>query len=125
MDTWTVPATVVEVHDGDSVRVLLDLGWHITLTAMVRIDGLACAELSTPAGKAARSYAEGLLPVGTKITVVSKKLLGSTEKYGRILADVNFNLDPNRPALMGSYAIAMISAKQGVAWDGTGKQPVG
>lgn len=113
---WTCPGTVDHVHDGDTVIVKIDLGWHVQIVSAVRIDGLACPELSTDAGKAARTYALNLLPTGAKVTVVSKKLLGTTEKYGRCLADLTFGDTV-------SFAQAMIAAGQGVAWDGTGKQP--
>lgn len=119
---WTVPGTVVYAHDGDSVMVDLELGWHVTLRSMVRIDGLASPELKTPEGKAARDYAVKLLSPGTAVTIVSKKLLGTTEKYGRCLASVSFRPDPAR-AIDGDFALAMIAAGHGVAWDGSGKQP--
>lgn len=122
-DVWAVPATVVKVHDGDTVLVDLDLGWHITLRANVRVDGLAAPELKTGAGQLARDFAEKLLPPGTRVRVVSKKLLGTTEKYGRVLADLAFVLPANQSAIDASFAVAMIAAGHGVAWDGTGKQP--
>lgn len=121
--SWTVPATVDHVHDGDTVVCTLDLGWRISLTQSVRIEGLASPELSTPEGKAARDYLRELLPSGSAITVVSKKLLGSTEKYGRVLAAVQFAPRPSQRPLLGDVATAMIAAGHGVPWDGTGKQP--
>jgi endonuclease YncB( thermonuclease family) len=81
---WTVPATVVRIVDGDTVELNLDLGWRITMTANCRILGINAPELSTAAGQAARSYAEGLLPPGAEVVFQSRKL----DKYGRPLGDI-------------------------------------
>lgn len=144
MRQFVVPAVVERVHDGDTCVLdldlgphsrprgkTLDLGWHvrcdpdghIRMACAVRINGLACPELWTPEGKASRDYAQKLLPVGARVRLVSKMLLGSFEKYGRVLGDIEFNPDPARPSLFGSFAVAMIEANHGKAWDGTGKQP--
>lgn len=84
MTEWTVPAVVDRVVDGDTVYVTLDLGWHISLYSSLRVAGIDCPELPTPAGVAARDRAVVLLPVGLPVTVVSHKL----DKYGRVLATV-------------------------------------
>lgn len=120
---WTVPGTVVRVVDGDTIVCDLDLGWHVKLRAAIRVDGLASPELNTSAGKVARDYAATLLPIGAPVRVVSKRLLGSTEKYGRVLADLSFELPQGQRAIDSSYALAMIAAGCGEPWDGSGKQP--
>jgi len=65
----------------------LDLGFGIMLAAYdldgkpilsCRIYGINAPELNTEEGKAAKAYAEGLCPGGTKVTVVSH----SWDKYG-------------------------------------------
>lgn len=121
--TWSCPALVDHVHDGDTVVCLIDLGYHVKIKAAVRVDGLAAPELSTAAGKVSRDYAESLLPPGTEVEVVSKKLLGTTEKYGRVLADLSFPSPTEPRKVVGDFATAMIAAGHGKPWDGTGKQP--
>ena len=79
--TWTVPATVVDVVDGDTIRLDLDLGWHIRYTARARIAAINAPEVRTLAGDAARAYARTLLQPGDQVTFVSAKL----DKYGRPL----------------------------------------
>ena len=88
MTSWTVPATVKSIHDGDTLTAVLDLGWHISLTSSIRLLGINAPELSTLAGKEALGYLETLVSVGDPITVISTRILGSTEKYGRVLAAV-------------------------------------
>lgn len=124
-DTWSCPATVVRVHDGDTIIADIDLGYHVGIRAAVRVDGLAAPELNTDAGKAARDYAQELLPTGSAIRVVSKKMLGRFEKYGRVLADISFAPPAGPRTVQGSFAVAMIAAGHGEEWDGTGKQPTG
>lgn len=88
MTTWTVPGTVTGIHDGDTLTAKLDLGWHISLTTSIRLLGINAPELNTPEGKAALAYLRTLLAPGDPVTVVSARLLGTTEKYGRVLAAV-------------------------------------
>lgn len=87
MTTWTVPATVLRVVDGDTVRLLLDLGWHITLEANARILGINAPELNTPEGQAAKRFAADHLPVGAAVMFVSKQL----DKYGRPLGSITYH----------------------------------
>lgn len=137
MTTWTRDATVLAVVDGDTVKLdidlghvtrkrhpELDLGWHIRiddagharLASLVRVDGINAAEHGTPAGDAATAYARGLLSIGAAVTLVSKRLLGSNEKYGRVLGDVvrSDGVD---------LATAMLAAGHALPWDGSGARP--
>lgn len=85
MTVWTVPATVVSVVDGDTVHLILDLGWHISYgPARARISRINAPELSTPDGVVARDFAAGLLPAGLRVTFASHSL----DKYGRPLGAI-------------------------------------
>jgi micrococcal nuclease len=87
---WTVPGTVQRVIDGDTVVCRLDLGWHVTkMEEPVRVAGINSPELWQPGGQEAKAYAEELLPVGTQVTIISQRLLGSLDKYGRTLAAID------------------------------------
>lgn len=59
MTTWTVPATVARVVDADTLALVLDLGWHITLTTNARVAGIDAPELSTDAGKVGTRLRQG------------------------------------------------------------------
>lgn len=85
--TWTVPATVLRIVDGDTIRLELDLGWRITLTANCRIIGINAPEMDTPEGKAAKAYAATLLPIDAEVEFVSTAL----DKYGRPLGHLHRN----------------------------------
>jgi micrococcal nuclease len=65
--------TVLEVHDGDTLTVVVDLGFSISVTEQIRIYGINAPELSkgTPEdrakGIAARDFLRSMLPVGTAV----------------------------------------------------------
>lgn len=92
MAQWTVPAKVIEVIDGDTVRLTLDLGWHITFVARVRLAKINAPELSTTDGAKAKEFAQTLLKVGDEVTFVSKGF----DKYGRPLGHILFGGFANR-----------------------------
>ena len=85
-------ATVISVYDGDTITVCVDLGFHISQTMSVRLARINCPEVrgsSSVAGLEARDYLRSILPVGTRVTLVTHK--DGREKYGRYLADVYLN----------------------------------
>lgn len=85
--TWTVPAIVERVVDGDSVWVRLDLGWHVYHRVSVRIASVNAPELRTDEGKLIKLALIEYLPVGAEVMVVSDDL----DKYGRTLGDIVYN----------------------------------
>jgi len=88
MTTWTVPAIVVRIVDGDTLILDLDLGWGIHRPLeRCRLARCNAPEMSTPEGVAARDYVVGLLPLGTPVTFVSKKV----DNYGRPLGEVEWS----------------------------------
>jgi endonuclease YncB( thermonuclease family) len=81
------PARVVDVHDGDTVVLDIDLGfdhlisgrdWDGRTRLSCRVFGINAPELVTAAGKAARAYAQEFLAPGDRVTVVSY----GWDKYG-------------------------------------------
>lgn len=76
-------ATVVSVHDGDTVTVDIDLGfevwWH---NVHIRMVGINAPEIrvNDPAGYAARDYLRSLIPPGTVILLRSE--MDRADKYG-------------------------------------------
>jgi len=80
-------AKVVNVHDGDTITLDIDLGFGIRLPGQswtgktmlsCRIYGINAPELNTPEGKAARDFALTLVSPGDLVTVMSI----SWDKYG-------------------------------------------
>jgi endonuclease YncB( thermonuclease family) len=72
------PAEVLDVHDGDTMTLALDLGFDITFRSRCRVFGINAPELSTDAGKEALAYAYTLVQPGDLVTVTSH----GWDKYG-------------------------------------------
>lgn len=57
MTLWIVPAVLVRVVDGDTIRCDLDLGWGLWLrNEPIRLARINAPELRTPAGDAASEF---------------------------------------------------------------------
>ena len=87
-------ADVTDVYDGDTITVDIDLGMHIWKRGeklrLWRINTPEVKGESRPAGLAARDYLRGLVD-GRQVllrTILDKRGDDSTEKYGRLLAEV-------------------------------------
>lgn len=116
MPIWTVPATITRVVDADTFDAILDLGWHISYHAKIRLAGVNAPEMNTPEGRAARNWALDVLGLtGPTITAPVQVISRSLDKYGRVLADVHFDLDPvgqgrrhyNGELLAAGHAVVM------------------
>lgn len=117
---------VDQVHDGDTVYVKIgqefDFGFEIKVAAgyyaRVRLLGQASNELSAAdgSGKAARAYAELLLPVGSVVQVLS---VGWDKYAPRIDGTIRFGANLDR-----DFTTEMIAAGYAVPWNGVGKAPV-
>ncbi len=71
-------AVVTDVHDGDTITVLMDLGFNISFKCNCRLYGINAPELSTDAGKKALEYIKTLVTIGDKVSVLSH----GWDKYG-------------------------------------------
>tara|TARA_R100000353_G_C6477554_1_gene188214 strand:- start:337 stop:753 length:417 start_codon:yes stop_codon:yes gene_type:complete len=84
---------VQRVVDGDTIDVVLDLGFDILHKCRVRLYGIDTPESRTrdldekARGKMAGSFLKESIDAGDKI-VIQTKLKDSKGKYGRVLGDV-------------------------------------
>lgn len=81
---WVVQGVVINVHDGDTITVDVDLGWYLTYRVHVRILHINAPELSTPEGKVAQQAAASHMPAGSIVILTSHAL----DKYGRSLGSL-------------------------------------
>jgi|TARA_X000001316_G_C908227_1_gene24283 micrococcal nuclease len=85
--------TVDRVVDGDTIDVVLDLGFDIMFKSRVRLYGIDTPESRTRdkdekvRGKMAGSFLKRAVKNGTKV-VIQTKLKDSRGKYGRVLGNV-------------------------------------
>jgi endonuclease YncB( thermonuclease family) len=107
-------AVVRSVHDGDSFRADVDLGFGIWARGIpFRLAGIQAWELGSAEGRAARDFARGLMPVGAEIVIRTRR--DTREKYGRMLATVLTE--------SGDVCAALVAAGFAVPWEGDGKKP--
>lgn len=90
---YTYKAMVVEIVDGDTVWVDIDLGFDTLTTQKLRLRGVNSAEFVTPEGKTAKNYIEAQL-AGCKFIAIKTYW---RDKFTRYLADIFY--DKNEPDL--------------------------
>lgn len=81
-------ATVKRVVDGDTLELIVDVGFRFTHRGPFRLFGINCPEMNTDAGKAAREWTS--LWCGARSGVIAETYK-NPEKYGRWLARI---IDP-------------------------------
>ena len=82
-------ATVLSIHDGDTMNLRFDLGRRIYSEDSIRLYRINAPELSQAGGKEARNYLRSLVPIGAVVRVQTHK--NASDKYGRWLGDVWYN----------------------------------
>jgi endonuclease YncB( thermonuclease family) len=105
-------ATVVDVHDGDTVRVLIDLGFSVRYAADVRLLGLNAIELGDPGGIEAKAHLQGLLTGPVTVSTVKPDKYGG--RYDAVLTTAD-GANINNKMVADGYA---------APWNGAGPKPV-
>lgn len=105
---FTYRATVAKVIDGDTIDLVVDLGFHVSIHIRTRLLGIDAPEVSTVEGRAVREALRVALPVGAGVTVETFKANG--DKYGRWLAKI--------AAPFGDVAAWMIELGYARVYDG-------
>ena len=88
-DRYNYEASVISVYDGDTVTLLVDLGFGTSTKQRFRLSRINTPEVRGPErerGVKSREYLRNLLPFGKTVGV--RTIKDSQEKYGRYLAEV-------------------------------------
>ena len=103
---------VDRVVDGDTVDVVLDLGFDILFKSRVRLYGIDTPESRTrdldekARGKMAGAFLKDSIDSGKKV-VIQTKLKDSKGKFGRVLGDVIVDgININQELITNNYAVA-------------------
>ena len=88
---YTYQAKLLNVIDGDTVDLMIDLGFGVHVKERCRLYGIDAPEMPTEPGKIAKAYLESLLNAATgDLFVATRKMVRKpkekTDKYGRYLA---------------------------------------
>jgi micrococcal nuclease len=95
-------AELIRVVDGDTVDLVIDLGFDTSRKERFRLYGIDAPEMRTENGKAAKAWLwEALQPLeAIYVQTIQLSTKAKRDKYGRFLAvlysDLN-NIDANRP----------------------------
>ena len=109
-------ATVINVVDGDTIDVSVDLGFDTSLTMRLRLLGINTPETRTKnleekaRGLAAKERVKQLIE-NKKVVIHTEK--DSTEKYGRYLATVFIDdIDVNQLLIKEGHAVVYDGGKR-------------
>ena len=108
---FSYQAKLIEVIDGDTVDLLVDLGFGIHVKERFRLYGIDAPEMPTEEGKIAKAYLESILGTAIELYVATRKMTRrpqeKTDKYGRYLAvlydnyhDVEADVDETKINMM-------------------------
>ena len=78
-------ATVLSVHDGDTMTVDVDLGFGIHAVHKLRLANVNAPELDTAAGKDALAWVKQWVATNPGPYILRTKKGRETEKYGRYI----------------------------------------
>ena len=81
-------ATVKKVVDGDTIDVVIDLGFKIQYTERIRLARINAPEMSTEEGKAVKKFVSSQLE-GKGVIIKTEK--STFDKYGRWIAEVFYD----------------------------------
>jgi len=84
--SYTYPAMVESVIDGDTLWAVIDCGFNTFVREKLRLHHIDTPELGTPNGEKARQYVKRVLKASPHIVVRTH----SYDKYARYLADVYY-----------------------------------
>ncbi len=107
-DLFTYRIKIGRVIDGDTLLVTILLP-QCEMDEKLRLRGLDCPEMDTPAGKAAKRYVETLLVETAEVIITTSKV----DKYDRYLADMHLRqrsgetIFLNNALLVGGHAVPM------------------
>ena len=106
-------ASLIRVVDGDTVDLVIDLGFDTSRRERFRLYGIDAPELRTKEGKAAKAWLEDAIRPPEPIYVQTIQLYtkAKRDKYGRFLAVLYYELPPLVPNIRMPAHPASINAK--------------
>lgn len=118
-------ATVTGVVDGDTVDLIVDLGFRTQFSNRFRLFGINTPESygkeATVEGQASKDRLKAILPVGTSVVVKTQR--DKTEKYGRYLG-ILYLLDAKGEPVATSVNDTLVAEGHAKAYFGKGAKPV-
>lgn len=108
---YNYKATILNIVDGDTIDVKIDLGFKIYIDMRLRLAGLDTPERNTESGKAAKLWLETALPINHEVRL---SIFKAADKYGRYLATIHYNgVDINQELIKSGHASEYFGGKKG------------
>ena len=111
---YTYRAHVVDTYDGDTITVLIDLGFDIRYETKIRLYGINSPELRKGTDREKGLYAKKYLSeqiLGKEITLQTFK--DKKEKYGRYLGQIFLGgVDINNEMVKKGFALVNFYGKE-------------
>jgi micrococcal nuclease len=86
---YTYKGNINRIVDGDTIDVLIDLGFHIASLIRVRLARIDAPETSTAEGKFLKTLLLEKIPIGTECTISTSK----GDRYGRWIGEITVKGD--------------------------------
>jgi endonuclease YncB( thermonuclease family) len=111
-------AILIEAHDGDTMRLKIDLGFDVNFTIVTRLAHINAPELATTEGKTALKFAQDWF--AQHPTLMVRTIKDRKEKYGRYLAVLfpGDQLPTDTASLAGSLNQALLDSGNAVPYEG-------
>lgn len=106
-------ADVLRWVDGDTVDLIVDLGFYVFIKARFRLDHIDTPERGRPNWANATAFSSEMAPVGSRVVIYSKL---PADKYGRFLADIYVQSQDT------SVNLSLVASGLAVLYEG-GKKP--
>jgi endonuclease YncB( thermonuclease family) len=91
--TYLYQAKVLNVIDGDTILLQIDLGFQVHKEQRIRLACLDCPELDTPEGKKSKQFLQETLANLEKIMIQTQK----ADIYGRYIAHIFYDPTNQKP----------------------------
>lgn len=85
-------ATVLEVHDGDTITARIELGFNVSIEKNLRLLDVFAPELSEKDGVRCQKQLQSLIPVGLEVEVKTFKTKSGVDKksFDRYIAIITY-----------------------------------
>ena len=112
-DLFTYHVELLKVVDGDTFWIKIYLRPRQWIKHKLRLRGLDCPEMSTPEGRAAKRFVDGLVAKATSVVINTTK----PDKYDRYLADVFLQTNASEEIFLNNTLLENGQAVRKDVWE--------
>lgn len=105
-------AKVIDVHDGDTITAIVDLGFRVQLEIKIRFFGINTPEITGPSKSEGLKSKQRVIDLISGKDIIIKTHKDKQEKYGRWLGDIylpNSTISVNQILLNENLAVPFMN----------------